>query len=164
MPQPLLPEYLDSKQEAPEVKIAGLSELEDRIDSVERDMKRLQLQMSALSQESLRTIARLLSPLYKSLKPIFGELEAVGVEYIGMEAAVPASTGKQSQWESVKQRLKPREREVIDVLLLQGQMGRTQIAAAIKMDYTHCRKTVIAPLISQGWLVESGGKIALKNL
>jgi hypothetical protein len=43
-------------------------------------------------------------------------------------------------------------------------MRRTQLASAMKMDYSNCAKNVIAVLIRQGLIVERGGMLSLKEL
>jgi hypothetical protein len=48
--------------------------------------------------------------------------------------------------------------------MLQGRMRRTQIASALKMDYSNCSKNVIGILVRQGWVVENGGDLSLKQL
>lgn len=74
---------------------------------------------------------------------------------------IAADTGK---WDAVKSRLAPRLRECIDLLLIQKHMKRTQIAAALKMDYSNCTKNVIAVLLRQGLLEDNGGELSLKDL
>lgn len=153
MANPLLPEYVGA--EPAENKESAL---EARVAELESDVASLRVQLRSVGQDTSKVIYRLLSPLYKALQPIFGELEDAGV------VNTASTPNKSAAWESVKQRLQPRHREVIDVLLLQGQMARRQISSAIKMDYTNCNKNIIGPLLRQGWLVEVGGKIALKEL
>ena len=69
-----------------------------------------------------------------------------------------------NKWDAIKVRLAPRLREAVDVLLLQGSMKRTQLAAALKMDYSNCTKNVVQVLKSQGWLVENNGNLSLRVL
>lgn len=133
-------------------------DLRDRVAELENEVASLRHEIKTMGRENAKVIARLLSPLWKALEPIFGELADVGVA----EAAPPNS--RATAWESVKARLQPRHRQVIDVLLLQGEMTRRQISSAIQMNYNNCTNNVIGPLLRQGWLIEVGGKIALKQL
>lgn len=68
------------------------------------------------------------------------------------------------KWNSIKQRLAPRMRDAVDILLLQGSMKRTQLASALRMDYSNCNKNVIGLLIRQGWMIDNGGNLSLKQL
>lgn len=134
--------------------------LNNRIADLEGELDVARAEARRATQQATRAMANLhrqLSPLYQALQMVFGELDAVGVD----EAP---SQGSNPKWEAIKQRMAPRMRETIDLLLLQGAMQRTQIAAALRMDYTNCTKNVIGILMRQGWLVEHGGKIALKEL
>lgn len=135
--------------------------LNNRITGLEGELDVARAEARRATQQATRAMANLrrqLSPLYQALQMVFGELDAVGVD----EAA--PSQGNNPKWEAIKQRMAPRMRETIDLLLLQGAMQRAQIAAALRMDYSNCTKNVIGILMRQGWLVESGGKIALKEL
>lgn len=68
------------------------------------------------------------------------------------------------RWAAVKRRLTPRLCEAIDLLLLQGTMKRTQMAGAMRMDYSNCTKNVIGILIRQGWVIDNNGNLELKNI
>ena len=75
-----------------------------------------------------------------------------------------SSDNAESKWEAIKQRLAPRLKEAIDILLIQGPMRRTQLASAMKMDYSNCVKNVVAVLIRQGLLIDNGRELSLKEL
>jgi hypothetical protein len=81
-------------------------------------------------------------------------------------AAFPQASGGDSadKWAVIKSRLAPRLREAVDILLLQSSMKRTQLAAAMRMDYGNCAKNVVAVLVRQGWLVDNNGNLSLKEL
>jgi hypothetical protein len=110
----------------------------------------LRAQISEL-QEELSLIKNILLRQYGAFKAAFGDT-----------AIVSSDAG--DKWISIKQRLAPRLREAVDLLLLQGQMKRTQLASALKMDYTNCCKNVVTVLKAQGWMVENNGYLALKQL
>lgn len=80
------------------------------------------------------------------------------------DAPVVASADSTDKWNAIKQRLAPRMREAVDILLLQGSMKRTQLASALKMDYSNCTKNVIGVLIRQGWVIDNGGNLTLKEI
>lgn len=73
-------------------------------------------------------------------------------------------SGSENKWEVIKQRLAPRMREAVDILLMQGSMKRTQLAAALKLDYSNCTKNVVGVLVRQGWIVDNGGNLSLKDI
>lgn len=139
-----------------------IGELEEENDHLSTRVRDLEMELSRTKRENQRAIAALrqiLSPLRSGINAIFGEMDAIGGE------ALSETPAKNAKWEAVKQRLSPRLREVIDLLLIQGTMGRKQIAAALKMDYSNCTKNVIGILIRQGWLIDSGRDgVSLKEL
>lgn len=102
-------------------------------------------------QDELSTIKRILMRQYGAFKADFGD-QAI---------TTPDTTNK---WDSIKTRMAPRMKEAVDVLLLQGSMKRTQLAAALKMDYSNCNKNVIQILLRQGWMVDNNGNLSLKVL
>lgn len=102
-------------------------------------------------QDELSTIKRILMRQYGAFKADFGD-QAI---------TTPDTTNK---WDSIKTRMAPRMKEAVDVLLLQGSMKRTQLAAALKMDYSNCNKNVIQILLRQGWMVDNNGDLSLKVL
>jgi hypothetical protein len=104
-----------------------------------------------LFREDLNTLKGILFRQYGAFKAAFGDTAIITTE----------ATDK---WTSIKQRLAPRLREAVDILLLQGSMKRTQLAAALKMDYSNCTKNVVTVLKAQGWLVENNGNLSLKVL
>jgi hypothetical protein len=114
------------------------------------DIELLRAQMGEMQQE-LDIIKAVLMRQYGAFKVSFGD-----------QAIVTADAT--DKWTAIKARMAPRLREAIDVLLLQGSMKRTQIASALKMDYSNCTKNVIGVLKAQGWLVENGGNLSLKVL
>jgi hypothetical protein len=144
--------------------------LDDELRNVRNELGQAQADKENL-ERSLRALRTQLSPLHRALRAVFGEIElAVGEEQI----AAPERTRSQAvssggvdagRWDAIKQRLTKKQQELIDVLLLQGRMNRTQCAKAIKSDYTFCRKSVVAPLLAQGLLVEgTDGLLELKQL
>jgi hypothetical protein len=81
----------------------------------------------------------------------------------GVDAPVNSPAGA-DKWQAIKSRLAPRLRECVDLLLIQKHMKRTQIAAAMKMDYSNCTKNVIGALLRQGLLQDNNGELSLKEL
>ncbi len=138
-----------------------IRELEEEVANLEGDLEVARAEARRATQQATRAVAKLrqiLSPLYSGLKELFGELDAVG----GDDA--PASQGDGQKWDVIKAKLAPRMREAIDLLLLQKSMKRTQLAAALRMDYSNCNKNVIGILIRQGWVIDGHNGLTLKEL
>lgn len=135
---------------------------DQQISALAAEVERLKGELAAVQQESQREknaiamLQRNLRPFYDSLQRLFGVMDDV----VG-EAVAAAGNGK---WEAIKARLAPRLREAIDILLVQKSMKRTQLAAALRMDYSNCNKNVIGVLLRQGLLVDNGRDLSLKEL
>ena len=152
---PLLNGEVDRRDEL----IASLTDENDRLSTENR---RLQGELSTAKAQAARSLASIrhqLEPWHKALKLLFGEIDAVAGETI-----VAGDNSQQAKWEPVKRQMPPRLAQAIDLLMLQGRMKRTQIASALKMDYSNCTKNVSGVLIRQGWVVENGGELSLKQL
>jgi hypothetical protein len=134
MNQPLLSGEYVETPDAPEVNEIDM--LRARVDEM---------------QEELGMIKSILLRQYGAFKASFGD-----------QAIMTADSA--DKWSAIKARLAPRLREAVEMLQLQGSMKRTQIAAALKMDYSNCTKNVIGVLKAQGWLVENNGNLSLKVL
>jgi len=169
------------------LSLKGVIDVEEESDGILRQLRRekqlledqLRANRAALEDEraereklqrAIVVLRRQLSPLHHALRAVFGEIELVGimeeVPFAAPGAAAPSSApADNGRWSAIKQRLTKKQQELIDVLLLQGRMNRMQLAKAIKSDYTFCRKSVVAPLLAQGLLIEGGdGLLELKQL
>lgn len=114
------------------------------------DIETLRAQVADI-QEELNILKGVFLRQYGAFKAAFGDQAIV-------------TTDSADKWASIKQRMAPRMRDAVDVLLLQGSMKRTQLAAALKMDYSNCNKNVIQILLRQGWMVDNNGNLSLKVL
>lgn len=138
-----------------------IAALEQEVERLEGDLGIARAEVAHLRKENARAVSALrrqLSPLHQALRQVFGEMDALGTDEPG------SPDGKTDKWNVIKQRLTPRLREAVDILQLQGTMRRTQLATALKMDYSNCTKNVIGVLIRQGWVVDNGGNLSLKEL
>ncbi|HXM63709.1 MAG TPA: hypothetical protein VN950_22805, partial [Terriglobales bacterium] len=102
-------------------------------------------------QEDLNMLKNILMRQYGAFKASFGD-------------QVIMTTDSADKWTAIKARLAPRLREAVEMLQLQGSMKRTQIASALRMDYSNCTKNVIGVLKAQGWIIENNGSLSLKQL
>lgn len=130
------------------------------VERLEGELRAAKLETEKVRAENGRAISALrkqLAPLFRALQMVFGEIDAVSEGDVGVPQA-------DTKWESVKQRLAPRLRDAIDILLVQKAMKRTQLAAALRMDYSNCNKNVIGVLLRQGLLLDNGRELSLKEL
>lgn len=151
MPQPLLEgEYQEPSDEFLDdgmpIKWAALEARVTRLEAKVAEMR------ESVQREA---VVLLLNVLAQAMRDIAAKKYALDGPTIATD------TGK---WDAVKSRLAPRLRECIDLLLIQKHMKRTQIAAALKMDYSNCTKNVISVLQRQGLLEDNGGELSLKEL
>ncbi len=140
--------------------------LEDELLRIRHELEEARAESQKLKR-SIQAIQKPLTGIYQGLRALFGEIEfAVGAEQVAeSRPSAPQQSGPADRWSAIKQRLTKKQAELVDVLLLQGRMNRTQCAKAIKSDYTFCRKQVIAPLLAQGLLIEGGDSLLeLKQL
>lgn len=146
MNQPLLNGEVEFVDPAEERSLARISELEDRVSALE----------SRLTQVRREAVIALLNMLSESMRHIAqGKMDIPDTV---------VTSGTDTRWEAIKSRLGPRLREAIDVLAVQGPMKRTQLASAMRMDYSNCVKNVVGVLKSQGLLAEANGELSLKQL
>lgn len=143
-----------------------IASLEEENRDLKEQVNMARRELESQRSDSLRAVAELrkiLLPLHHGLKLVFGEIDAIAPND-GPAMYRSAPDGNGSKWDAIKQRLAPRMREAVDILLMQGSMKRTQLAAALKMDYSNCTKNVVGVLLRQGWLVDNGGNLSLKEL
>ena len=143
--------------------------LEDELLRLRHELEESRAETQKL-RRSVQAIQKPLTGIYQGLRALFGEIEFA----VGKEEPAPVQPDRPAQssgsvnadrWNAIKQRLTRKQAELVDVLLLQGGMNRTQCAKAIKSDYTFCRKHVVTPLIQQGLVIEGGdGLLELKQL
>jgi hypothetical protein len=127
------------------------------VDPLQERIARLENKVAEMRQSIQReAVLLLLNVLNQAMRDV-----AAGKYSID---AAPITDGGSGKWEVIKSRLAPRLRECVDLLLIQKRMKRTQIAAALKMDYSNCTKNVIGALLRQGLLQDSNGEISLKEI
>lgn len=136
---------LNGEQEYVEDTPDPMQELRDEVESLRGQL--------ADAQNDLNSIKSILRGQFAAFSRAFGD------------SPVPVSgSPAEDKWQAIKQRLAPRLKECVDILLIQGPMKRTQIASAMRMGYDNCVKNVIQILLRQGLLMESNGNITLKPL
>ena len=151
MPQPLLSghqEYVEDDAES------ALTQLSERLDELEGRIEKLEADRPSIQREAVVIVLKLLTESLRHV--VSGKMDLPNV-------SLSPSSGNE-RWEAIKSRLAPRLREAVDILILQGPMRRTQLAAALKMDYSNCSKNVVGVLLRQGIAIENGGHVTLKTL
>lgn len=119
------------------------SDLGDEVESLRAQVTEI--------QEDLNTLKAILMRQYGAFKAGFGD-------------QVIVTADSSNKWDAIKNRMPPRHREAVEMLLLQGSMSRKQLSAALHLGYTNCANNVVQPLLRQGWLVENSGSLSLKQL
>lgn len=118
------------------------------------------------ADRALSALRKQLSPLYRALQMVFGELDAAGVRDDAPSSAPASSSGGRAidpRWESWKQKLPGRPAEMIDLLLLHGEMNRNQLMAAMRAGKDVVRVTT-SRLYVAGLITKNGGRVSLKQL
>ena len=119
------------------------------------------------ADRALTMLRRQLGPLYRALQAVFGELDAAGVRDEPPAEPTPGSPRGQSaidpRWESWKQKMPGRTAEMIDLLLLHGEMNRNQLMAGMRAGKDTVRVTV-SRLNGAGLINKNGSRISLKQL
>lgn len=144
---------------------------ETRIADLEQENEDLRQQVSALkfqvgdaqrqSAQSLTNLRKQLSPLYRALQNVFGELDKAGVADVAMDGGVlPPRVS--AVWESWKQRLGSTSK-LIDALLLHGEMNTQQLSVTTGFHRTTIPAHIFK-LNKNGLLNKNGGKFSLKQL
>lgn len=144
------------------IKLEGeLSAERQRRRNAESDMEDAQREKAAV-MEGVQRLRASLTPLYDSLKLLFGDMEAMGVEESPAAAGV-SSIKNSAVWESWKQKLGGLTAKAIDALLVHGEMSANQLRIHLQ-----CRQNtaydVISKLNKAGVVNKNGGKVSLKSL
>ncbi len=101
----------------------GYDRRDDILDDLREQLRASQRETATARRESSRALAALrkqLHPLHEALKMVFGELDAAGVED---SADAPVNPRTSAVWESWKSKLPGRTAQIIDALLLHGEMN-----------------------------------------
>jgi hypothetical protein len=156
---------------------------DDRVDDLERQLARVRGELSDARHElarvkedsnrALTSLRQQLSPLYRALQRVFGELDAAGVPDAaspGPTAAGVPSPGQaetdpriKAVWDSWKSRLSPACGKVIDALLLHGELNSVQLKVAARLG-TSTVSDSISKLNKAGLVNKNGGRFSLKQL
>jgi hypothetical protein len=151
---------LEGKVDTPSAEY--LASLEDENRNLKRELAQLRVELSRAKSENGRAIGALrqqLSPLYRALQDVFGEIEAIG----GAEETAASSPKASAVWENWKQRVGGQKAKCIDAFLTHGALTQTQLRVIVG-----CATSSVPGLISDlrqlGLLEKNGSMYSLKKL
>jgi chromosome segregation ATPase len=146
-----------------------ISELEAELRQVRRELADAELEASRAREDSSRALSMLrgqLSPLYRALQAVFGELDAAGVSDTSSRSDrdQPMQSERVSAvWEAWKKKLPPGCGKIIDALLIHSDLNGTQICVAAQIGKGSLHG-LIYKLNKAGLINKNGGRFSLKQL
>lgn len=158
MPQPLLSEgeYVEDTGSAEFDRLhQEVADLKEQLHTAQGEV----LQLKRTNAKAIGALRQQLSPLYRALQAVFGEIEASGVA----DEPVAGNSRVRALWESWKQKLPGHQSSFIDALLTHGEMSAPQLRVAMKCAHQTVYDTA-AKLNKLGLLSKNGGKYSLKQL
>lgn len=144
---------------------ADLAALRDQIGRLQAELRTARAETAAAkrqAEQALSALRKQLSPLYRALQSVFGELDAAGVEDtpVGTSAV---SSRIDTIWASWKSKFPGKPSMIIDALMVHGQMSISQIAIAIRSDRRNV-PPMLSKLKGAGLLEKNGSMFSLKQL
>lgn len=147
---------------------------EDGAEALRDEIRRLRAELTTERQETARvrrdtaralgTLRGQLTPLYRALQAVFGELDAAGVDEPAAGSPGSGEPRLRAIWDSWKARLGPTCAKVIDALLLQPEMTNRQIAVAIGTGRIQTIYDAVAKMNKVSLLTKNGDRYSLKQL
>lgn len=113
-------------------------------------------QLHSAQAEAVQNIRSILEPLFHGLQRVFREMERGGFETY-------SAPKNNAIWEDWKRKLGGHTAKAIDVLLMHGQLNRTQLRIHLSCA-TGTVTNVVAALNKAGLIDKSGDGISLKEL
>jgi hypothetical protein len=115
-------------------------------------------------QEGVQRLRTSLTPLYDSLRLLFGDMELMGVEDASGAPASPQKVASSPAWESWKARLGGVSAKMIDILMLHGELTQEQIRIHIGTNRMQTIYDATKKLNKAGIINKRDGRISLKPL
>jgi hypothetical protein len=155
--------------------VENVSELYQRIEDLESELRTARqetLKAKRESEDAIRAITALraqLMPLHRALRAIFGEINLVVPEDqpVAPEGTQPRSNAPAAEggdkWNYWKARFPGRPAEVIDLLLVQGEMNLSQLASVLRCDRSNLSKQAIFKLNKAGLIIKNGNNFSLRK-
>jgi hypothetical protein len=142
-----------------------VTELQRENDSLKTQIRELNIALTREQEQRMTiesgalSLRSALSPLYRALQHVFGDLDAMGIQ--GTQAA--AAPQHKAVWENWKQKLGGLPARAIDALLLHGAMNRTQLRIQLGCANGSVTNVIVA-LNKAGLIDKNGSKVSLKEL
>lgn len=143
-----------------------IRDLEEEVRDLQRRLTAAEAYATAARREAGQAMGALrkqLTPLYRALQAVFGELDAVDVEDATTGPNPSLNPRVSKVWESWKMKLGGQCAKVIDTLLTHGEMNTTQLAIAVGTRRQNI-PNLIYKLNQAGLLNKNGGRFSLKQL
>ena len=135
-----------------------LDERNQVIHDLREELRQERAKVAAMEQGIL-AVRELLTPFYRGLRLVFGEIDALGVA--DAQSAVPSRV--QAVWDDWKRKLPSGEAKAIDALLLHGRLKTDQIRIHVGCA-SRTAQNIVAALKSKGLVVKDGAYFSLKEL
>lgn len=142
----------------------AIQRLEDENRQLRRDIE----DVTIIKDQLVRTVKNLqatLNPFHRALRMLFGEMDlAVGEAPDGPRAGAPVydSGGADPRWQNYKNQFPGVPAEIIDALLIHGEMRITNLAGLLKRD-VRTIYSAEAKLRKAGATTLNGGLLSLKR-
>lgn len=114
--------------------------------------------------QAVAALRKQLTPLYRSLQGVFGDMEAFGDAEPMTSAGGPIDGRVAAVWASWKNKLGGTVAKGIDALLLHGELDTAQLAIAAGLDKRTVTNTVVYKLHGAGLINKNNGRFSLKQL
>jgi len=143
-----------------------IADLEADVKNLQAEVQRAQAEAKSARREATRALSALrqqLTPLYRAMQMVFGELDAAGVDDAAPTGAAAQPPRVSAIWEAWKARMPGGPAKIIDALLLQPDLNTQQLAIAIGV-HRNSIGQMIWKLNKAGLLQKNGNRFSLKAL
>lgn len=144
------------------VESSEVDSLRDEIRDLRRELAQSRAETMQAKREStagVSALRKVLSPLYRALQEVFGEMEGIGQG----DAEQPVSARTSAMWSAWKDKLGKGPAKAIDALLLHGAMTRKQLAVATGYSPQNI-SNIISDLNGASLITKDGDRVSLRTL
>ena len=136
--------------------------LEDEVRSLRRDVEDLTAERDRLAR-TVKNLQTTLNPIHRAMSALFGEIElAVGETNVATSAVSAPANGTDPRWQNYKNQFPGVPAEIIDALLIHGEMRITNLAGLLKRDVRTIYRSE-DKLRKAGATTLNGGLLSLKR-
>jgi chromosome segregation ATPase len=148
----------------PDERDSRIDELKAELRTAQRRAGDAEREAERAREDATRALGALraqLSPLYRALQAVFGELDTVTSDMPQVDR--PSTNRTSPVWDAWKSKLPPSCGKIIDALLIHGELNGQQIRVAAQMG-KDTMYGAITKLNKAGVLTKNGGRFRLKEL